>query len=247
MSDKPHVYIIHMPRRTNRYEQFRGAWDAAGLTSDHAHLHWYDAVEGIKLPPSAFVDFRTVSRSHKALAGRLGAYLSHTGAIAAAIAANHFPLLILEDDAVPTPALQNPDMIRSLFASAPRTANLLYLGALPVKDRKADKTFCDRRVTRKRGKWSDHAPGPSVKLYGGHAYGFATAEAAQHVLTELLKSRITFDSALVRYQKKHPAKVAVYCPFLFRQAEGFSNIEGVQRWTRTAGQLHANRYTTKNR
>lgn len=233
MSSAPpiHVYIIHLPRRTNRYEQFKTAWTAAGLTEANIQLHWFHAVEGVKLPPAAFSNFHTAARTHKARAGRLGAYLSHTGAIAAAIAANHFPLLIMEDDAVPTPALNNPDTLRHLFAAAPSTANLLYFGALPVKDRKADKEFCSRRTTRKRGShWNARAPAPAVQLYGGHAYGFPTAVAAEEVLTELHKSRITFDSALVRYQKKHPDKVAVYCPFMFRQAEGFSNIEGIQRW-----------------
>ena len=234
----PHIYVIHMPRRTNRYEQFRTAWTSVGYPASNIHLHWYDAVEGVKLPPSAFTGFHTVARTHKARAGRLGAYLSHTGAIAAAIAANHFPLLILEDDAVPTPELQNPHTLRALFASAPATANLLYFGALPVKDRKADKTYCDRsRKTRKHkqtaGGWGPRIP--TTQLYGGHAYGFPNADAAQQVLTELLQSRITFDSALVRYQKKHPDKVAVYCPFVFRQAEGFSNIEGVQRWRPSKG------------
>lgn len=219
-----------MPRRTNRYEQFQTAWTSVGYPTSNIHLHWYDAVEGIKLPPSAFTGFHTVARTYKARAGRLGAYLSHTGAIAAAIAANHFPLLILEDDAVPTPELQNPHTLRALFATAPSTANLLYFGAIPVSDRKANKGFCSRRTTRKRGHWNARAPTPATQLYGGHAYGFPTATAAQQVLTELLKSRITFDSALVRYQKKFPDKVAVYCPFVFRQAEGFSNIEGVQRW-----------------
>jgi hypothetical protein len=227
-----HAYVIHLPRRTDRYEQFLAAWTAAGLSADSAHLHWYDAVEGVRLPPSAFEGFHTVARSHRARAGRLGAYLSHTGAIAAAIAANHFPVLILEDDAVPT-APVTPAALRSLFDTAPSTANLLYFGALPVKNRKADRTYC----TRRRRKWSRRAPAPDVQLYGGHAYGFRTAEAAQQVLTELLKSRITFDSALVRYQKRFPDKVAVYCPFVFRQAEGFSNIEGVQRWTPAAAGL----------
>lgn len=233
-----HVYIIHLPRRTDRYEQFRAAWDAAAgtLSSANFHLHWYDAVEGVTLPPSAFSGFHTVARTHRARAGRLGAYLSHTGAIAEAIRSNHFPLLILEDDAVP---VQNPQILRSLFADAPSTANLLYFGALPVKDRKADKEFCTRRRstntntrthtrTRKRRRW--FATDSDVRLYGGHAYGFQHSAAAQHVLSALLTSRITFDSALVRYQKKFPNKVAVHCPFLFRQAEGFSNIEGVRRW-----------------
>lgn len=224
MSSPPHVYIIHLPRRTNRYDQFRSAWSAARLPAPPSHIHWYDAVEGIKLPPSAFTGFHTVARTRKARAGRLGAYLSHTGAIATAIAANHFPLLILEDDAVPTAALTDPHQLQSLFASAPSTANLLYFGALPSHNRKLNRQFCTRR--RYRG-WGPSTP--NIKLYGGHAYGFRDAKAASHVLEELQKSRITFDSALVRYQKKHPDRVAVVCPFVFRQAEGYSNINDVYR------------------
>jgi hypothetical protein len=228
-----HTYVIHLPRRTDRYDQFRAAWSAAGL--DPATLHWFDAVEGVKLPPNAFKNFHTVARTHRARAGRLGAYLSHTGAIAAAIAANHFPLLILEDDAVPTTAL-TPTALRALFDAAPHSANLLYFGALPVRNRKADRTFCvTRRRGNRRSRWSRRAPAPEVQLYGGHAYGFRTATDAQQVLTELLKSRITFDSALVRYQKRFPDKVAVHCPFVFRQAEGFSNIEGTTRWVAGSG------------
>jgi hypothetical protein len=216
-----YAYVIHLKRRTDRYEQFRAAWEAAGLTSDN--IHWFNAVEGVKLPPRAFKKFHTVARTHRARAGRLGAYLSHTGAIAAAIKANHFPLLILEDDAIPTAPLTSADL-RSMFDTAPSTANLLYFGALPVKDRKRDRTYC----TRRRSRWS-HAADSSTRLFGGHAYGFRTADAAQQVLAELLQSRITFDSALVRYQKNHPEKVAVFCPFVFKQASGYSDIEGVER------------------
>ncbi len=132
--ESPHVYIIHLKKRADRRAQFTAAWAAAGLPTEH--LHWYDAVEGIKLPPSAFNGFHTVARTRKARAGRLGAYLSHTGAIAAATAANHFPLLILEDDALPT--LTDTEF-RNLFVGAPAEARLLYFGALPVKDRKAVK------------------------------------------------------------------------------------------------------------
>lgn len=216
----PHVYIIHLKKRADRRAQFTAAWAAAGLPTDS--LHWYDAVEGVKLPPSAFTGFHTVARTRKARAGRLGAYLSHTGAIAAALQANHFPLLILEDDALPDPTL-TPTAFRNLFVGAPATARLLYFGALPVKDRKAVKGYC---VSRRR--WS--RPAPATQLYGGHAYGFRNAAAATEVHDFLRNTAITFDSALVRYQKKWPERVSVRCPFVFHQAEGFSNIEGTVRW-----------------
>lgn len=225
MTEFPYVYVIHMEKRTDRYKQFNEAWKSVGFPTNR--VHWFPATEGIKLPESVFEGFHTVARTHKARAGRLGAYLSHTNAIAAAIEVNHFPLLIMEDDAIPTKELTRSTQLEKLFSSVPSTANLLYLGALPVKDRKADKTFCARR----RSGWMKRAPVTETQLYGGHAYGFPTREAAEHVLGELLKTRITFDSALVRYQKHYPGKVAIYCPFMFQQAEGYSDIEGVQRWT----------------
>lgn len=215
---QPHVYVIHLKHRTDRRQQFLAAWTAAGLPTDR--LHWFPAVLGAALPNAAFADFHTVARTRKARAGRLGAYLSHTGAIAAAIERNHFPLLILEDDAVPA---EGPVDLGALFAAAPASANLLYFGALPVKDRKAVKRYC----TRRRG-FGRVAAG--TQLYGGHAYGFRDAAAASHVLALLRERQMTFDSALVRYQKAHPGAVAVRCPFVFRQAEGYSDIEGTVRW-----------------
>lgn len=215
---QPHIYVIHLKKRTDRKKQFSEAWIAANMPTDR--LHWFDAVEGISLPNTAFAEFHTVARTRKARAGRLGAYLSHTGAIAAAIRQNHFPLLILEDDAIPvTPSLD----LGTLFASAPPTANLLYFGALPVKNRKSVKRYC----TRRRG-WKPVAR--QTQLYGGHAYGFRDAAAASHVLDLLHQRQMTFDSALVRYQKTHPDRVSVLCPFVFHQAEGYSDIEGTMRW-----------------
>ena len=46
------------------------------------------------------------------------------------------------------------------------------------------------------------------------------------------KNRMTFDSALVKYQKQDPSKVAVFCPFKFYQSEGYSDIEGMDRTER---------------
>ena len=212
-----HVYIINLKKRVDRKKQFLDAWKEAGLSMEK--LHWYEAIEGVTLPNSAFTKFHTVARTRRARAGRLGAYLSHTGAIATAIKNNHFPLLILEDDAVPVGRI-DPDHI---IGMAPTSARIVYLGALPVKDRKSVKRYC----TRRRG--FGRIP-KGTQLYGGHAYGFRSADDAQHVLEFLQQRQMTFDSALVRYQKAHPSAVAVYCPFAFQQAEGFSDIEGTTRW-----------------
>lgn len=219
--ESPHVYIIHLERRTDRKEQFTAAWAAASLPVER--LHWFPAIEGIKLPPSAAVGFRTVARTRRARAGRLGAYLSHRAALAAAITANHFPLLILEDDAIPA---VSATAFSTLFVDAPSSASLLYFGALPVKDRKAVPRFCSRR----RRRWNPLSD--STYLYGGHAYGFRDVESATELHAFLVENPTTFDSALVRYQKKWPRRVAVRCPFAFYQAEGYSNIEGVVRWVK---------------
>jgi GR25 family glycosyltransferase involved in LPS biosynthesis len=220
---EPHVYIIHLPARTDREEQFKAAWATAGLPTDR--LHWFAAVEGAKLTNAQLANFRTVARTRRARAGRVGCYCSHVAAIEAAIKADHFPLLILEDDAVPATEM-TPAAFAKLFTASPAKANLLYFGALPVRDRRAVKNYCTRR--RSRSPWVSPPP-KHTQLYGGHAYGFRTAAAAQHVLELLRDNRITFDSALVKYQKLHPSHVAVHCPFQFYQAEGYSNIEGTRR------------------
>lgn len=221
---EPHIYIIHLKHRTDRETQFKAAWAAAGLPTDR--LHWFPAVEGATLSNAALANFRTVARTRRARAGRVGCYCSHVAAIEKAIAHNHFPLLILEDDAVPAKEIRQP--LSSLFKAAPRTANLLYFGALPVKDRRAIKAYCD--PTSKRKTWKKHRP--DTQLYGGHAYGFRTAAAATDVLALLKANKMTYDSALIRYQKLHPERVAIYCPFQFYQSEGYSNIEGTQRAAR---------------
>jgi GR25 family glycosyltransferase involved in LPS biosynthesis len=215
----PHIYVIHLKTRTNRESQFKSAWSSAGLPTDR--LHWFDAVEGAKLSNAALANFRTVARTRRARAGRAGCYCSHVAAIEQAIANDHFPLLILEDDAIPS---NNIGDLADLFSSAPAAANLLYFGALPVRARRAVKDLCTRR---RRRPWA--SPPADVKLYGGHAYGFRTAKAASHVLALLKSNKITFDSALVRYQKLFRPLVAVHCPFQFYQSEGYSNIEGMQR------------------
>lgn len=215
MRTAPHVYVIHLKSRTDRKRQFTAAWSAAGLSAER--VHWFPAVLGSALSTETLANFRTAARTRKARAGRVGCYCSHVAAIRAAIKRNHFPLLVLEDDAIPTPGAA-PDLAAA-FASAPADAALLYLGALPVRARK--------RATLKRRGW--HRAPSDVQLYGGHAYGIPDAAAAAEIADFLDQHKITFDSALVRYRKERPARVAVHTPFLFVQAEGYSDIEGVTR------------------
>jgi GR25 family glycosyltransferase involved in LPS biosynthesis len=215
MSD-PHVYVIHLKHRADRKKQFLEAWTAAGLSLKK--MRWYPAVLGSALPESQLSTFRTVAKTRKARAGRVGCYCSHTAAIQKAIQRNHFPLLILEDDAVPTSHIAD---LATLFSSAPSSASLLYFGALPVKQRKRITTYC-----KGRNGWFH--PGDE-KLYGGHAYGIPTKEAAQELSEFLKENKMTYDSALVRYTKLHKEQVAVHCPFQFIQSEGYSNIEDMRR------------------
>ena len=214
-----HVYVIHLKHRTDRKKQFLEAWP-----STREHIHWFSAVLGSALPESTLATFPSRvtrnAKTRKARAGRAGCYLSHIAAIKKAIQLNHFPLLVLEDDALPS----TDDVLRleELFATAPPAAALLYFGALPVKNRRRVTHFCHGSPG-----WRRTVAG--TDLYGGHAYGFATREHALEVLEFIEANRMTFDSALVRWTKTHRDRVAVYCPFLFKQASGFSNIEGAVR------------------
>jgi hypothetical protein len=165
---------------------------------------------------SNLATYKFVAKTRKAKAGRAGCHCSHTGAIRKAIKNNDFPLLLLEDDAVP---VGKPNL-KQLFDSAPPTASLLYFGALPVKNRKRVELPCSSPGWR--------TPGDET-LYGGHAYGFRTKEDAEELLEFLDKNRITYDSALVKWTKANKSRVAVYCPFQFVQSDGYSDIEGVQR------------------
>jgi GR25 family glycosyltransferase involved in LPS biosynthesis len=213
--NNPHIYVIHLKDRTDRKKQFLRAW-----VPTPPNLHWFPAVLGAALPDSTLATFRIVAKTRKARAGRVGCYCSHVAAIETAIQQDHFPLLILEDDALPTKSLQD---LTTLFETAPEAANLLYFGALPVAGKRRATGYC-----RALGPgW--HTPPAEVALYGGHAYGFRTREAAQDVLAHLKSNKITYDSALLRYQKKYRDKVSVHCPFQFYQAEGYSDIENTKR------------------
>jgi hypothetical protein len=218
-----HVYVIHLKERTDRKEQFLAA------TKDlqkQATIHWFPAINGSTLSDTQLATYPMKGKTRKAKAGRVGCYCSHVAALERAIARDHFPLLILEDDSLPTPQAA----VQDLFASAPETATLLYFGALPVRRRRTVKNYCGLQGRAPGPQW--RAPRSDTALYGGHAYGFRTKAAAEEMLVFLKANRVTFDSALVRYQKKHRDRVAVLCPFQFHQAAGISNIEGIFRPSR---------------
>lgn len=215
MTPNPHIFVINLKHRTDRKKQFQRVWRTAGLPTNR--LHWHIATLGTAISNSNLATYRFAAKTRKAKAGRAGCHCSHTAAIRKAIKHNQFPLLVLEDDAIP---VGTPDLSQ-LFASAPPTADLLYFGALPVRNRKRIQNYCQTSG------WKQ--PNPTDKLYGGHAYGIPTKEAAQTLLAFLESHKITFDSVLVQWTKENPSRVAVYCPFQFIQSEGYSDIEGTVR------------------
>lgn len=206
----PHIYVIHLKRRTDRHELFLSNWEAAGLPTDK--LHWHDAVDGRTI--TDFSGFKSRSKDARR-AGGYGCFLSHISAIQTAIQNNHFPLLILEDDAVVTGSVD----LSSILTNAPD--KLLYLGGLPVEGR--------ARVTIEGTGWQPLAT--NIRMYASHAYAFLSKSVASDVLTHLLKYPFSVDSSLVRYQRLHRPSVAVHTPFIFKQAQSLSDIDGVIRWT----------------
>jgi hypothetical protein len=209
----PHVYVIHLKRRTDRYELFLSNWKEAGLTTDN--LHWQDAVDGCTITDFSGYKGRATGNRR---AAQYGCFLSHVNAIQTAIKNNHFPLLILEDDAVVTGSID----LSSILTNAPD--KLLYLGGLPVIRHAKVKEYG-------KGKVGFHPLQTAIRMYGGHAYVLPSPGVAEHVLTHLLKYRCALDSSLVRYQRMYAGSVAVHSPFLFHQAESLSDIEGVVRWS----------------
>lgn len=210
---EPYIYVINLKRRTDRYQLFLSSWDAVGLSKER--LVWHEAVDGRTLPDAAFVTFKGVTKNRQRLAGQLGCFLSHVTVIQKAIDSEHFPLLILEDDAVVT----GPIDLSAILATAPPDARLLYLGGLPVIGRARAKMHAD----------TGFHPLGDIRMYGGHAYVIPNKSAAAHILEHLQKHQLPFDSSLVRYQKMHP-HVYAYSPFVFYQRQGISDIEGVVRW-----------------
>ena len=225
--EDPHIYVIHLKHRTDRKREFMSAWTRAAYPTEK--LHWHAAVLGSALSDEKLANFSTLARTRKGRAGRVGCYCSHVAAIQRAIQKNHFPLLVLEDDAIPTSNIS----LKSLFESAPPSSKLLYFGALPVKNRKRMTEYCKNKNKNKNKQNGWSAVGAEQEqLYASHAYGFPNRESAQEVLAFLETHKMTYDSALIRWTKSHKNEVSVYCPFQFIQSEGFSNIEGAKRPTR---------------
>ena len=189
-----YIYVINMPHRTDRKEMFLKSWNQPDCT-----LIWYTVDDSeIVFPPHS---------TPKQIA-RLSCYNSHIQVLRTALAKNHFPLLVLEDDAKMTEE-QNINTLMHLLPGD----KMIYFGALQVKDRK-----------RYTGEIND-----SVQLYGGHAYGFKHAGTVNFILQNL--SGAPIDSSYVAIRKRHPEKFGWLSRWIFVQSESYSDIEmRVRKW-----------------
>ena len=200
-------FCINLERRPDRKAEFLESFKKAGL--DESRLEFIKAVDGRKLEESNLEGFRHNPRQPLPnKLGRLGCFRSHLIAIRAAIVRDQWPSVIFEDDVVISPR------IKAAIASAP-PADILYLGALPVIDK-------DSVPLRGEG-WI--TPPSYFKLYGGHAYMLPTRAAAVRLLEFLKDNAMTFDSALVRYQKLRTTETRVFLPFVAVQKGGISDID----------------------
>jgi hypothetical protein len=182
------VYVINMPHRTDRKEKFLKLWNQPDCT-----LIWY-TVDDSNLEITPDLDERGIAR--------LSCYNSHIQVMRNALANNHFPLLVLEDDAMMTEP-QNLNIVLSLLPAD----KVIYFGALPVKDRNKYKGIINN----------------DVYLYGCHAYGFKNKDAVNFILENLIGSPI--DSCFVEIRKKYPEKFGWLTRWLFVQDIGYSDIE----------------------
>ena len=197
------VYCINLLRRPDRWAAFTKTYTAAGLSLDD--LTRFDAIDGRYLNDEHLAMFRLNPRSAKKnKQGRAACFLSHVGVIETALRADSWPAMVFEDD------VTIDKRIHEAIESRPE-ADILYLGALPVQDRK--------RVALGHTGWAK----TSVKLYGGHAYMLPNREAAERLLDFIYDHVTVFDTALTLYQREHAAPV--YYPFVVKRTFGDSDID----------------------
>jgi len=96
------IYVINMPHRTDRKEIFLKSWNQPDCT-----LIWYTVNDsGMVIPPPLHSTLKQIAR--------LSCYNSHIQVLRTALANNHFPLLVLEDDVKMTEE-QNINTLMSLI------------------------------------------------------------------------------------------------------------------------------------
>lgn len=189
------VYVINMPHRLDRKEKFLKLWNQPDCT-----LIWY-TVDDSELAVPLYSSPKQIAR--------LSCYNSHVQVLKTALAKNHFPLLVLEDD-----ALMNEEQNLNTLMHLLPADKMIYFGALPVKDRKRHTEVIN----------------DDVQLYGAHAYGFKNKEIVAFILQNL--SRPPIDSVYVAIRKKYPDMFAWLSRWIFTQDVSFSDIEQrIRNWS----------------
>lgn len=186
------VYVINMAHRVDRKEKFLSNWNQPDCT-----LIWHTVDDSdLIIPPD-------LTKRNKA---RLSCLNSHKQVLRKAILNNHFPLLILEDDAFMT---EEQDLNNLMFALP--SDKMIYFGAFAVKDRKKYTGIIDN----------------DVQLYGTHSYAIKNKDTAIFMLENLRRPPV--DSCYIAIRKKYPGKFGFLSRWIFKQSNGFSDIEGIVR------------------
>jgi GR25 family glycosyltransferase involved in LPS biosynthesis len=210
------IYIINLKKRKDRKALFL-LHTATQLQEET--LVWVEAVDGSTVPEQELIGFKWSSKNIEKKKRTYGCYKSHCKAIQQAIQSNRFPALILEDDAV----LTETNKLDELFASAPENTTLLYFGALLCHHwALGGKKYTP---TQEENKFEWVQLPEAISIFGGHAYGFKTKEAAEEVLEFLQGLPAAADYTLTQYRKYNPEKVRIFLPLQFIQRPGFSDIE----------------------
>lgn len=115
--DSLHTWVVNLDRAAERLQRIAPQLQGAGLAWTRL-----PAVDGRQLQPAqlAALDSEAYRRKHgmEPALGELGCYLSHVGVMQAFLASPHAYALVLEDDALLTPAL--PAVLRGLIANPTR-------------------------------------------------------------------------------------------------------------------------------
>jgi len=211
------IKVINLKRRKDRRDLFLS--QVAPQLQDQT-IEWVEAVDGLEVLESDLINFKWGSKNIVKKKSAYGCYKSHCKAIQQGIEQNSFPLLILEDDV----KLQDKNQIKELFTTAPEGTTLLYFGGLLCNHW----ALGGRRYTPTEkeieSKWVQLSN--KISIFGGHAYGFKTREAAEEVLAFIKNLPSAVDNKLTQYRKLNPDKVRIFLPFQFVQRKGYSDIEG---------------------
>jgi len=211
------IYIINLEKRKDRKALFLS--ETAPQLQEESFV-WVNAMDGSTVPEQDLIGFKWSSKNIEKKKRAYACYKSHCKAIEQAIQSNHFPALILEDDA----SLQDKINLKELFDTAPEETTLLYFGGLLCTHHSLGGRKWIPSQEENKFEWVKLPE--TISIFGGHAYGFKTREAAEEVLKFVQSLPAASDYTLTRYRKHNPEKVRIFLPLQFHQRPGFSDIEG---------------------